>query len=406
MKKQVIIGLLMIMSAMSGLHAQDTIDTNYYRYDNHFIYPYILGNNPWIEGFQTACPNGMGFYNYTNWLFDDRMIVDDTLGYQIDLGSYIRRENGYLVPFDTYYNYNHMVYQLSGRGQSVYGIAFALDTIFNLTEGDSMTAILCTLSADRTRFVDLDSITIKGGEIGKRRWIEIPIADYGDGDTSFTLHGPYEDCIDTVMYRQVLELYFDGRSYTIDDDILFWKLRVSDSNGSRFYGSIVRHPYSAVIFAGIEDGELIWQEGRGCWDFLFPVLSPLPEWEEPSICQIVPDAQKPNTPDNPHDPDDPQDPDDPDDPDNPGGDEGIGDVDGGLQSAVSLRPNPSSGVTTVSCAEAISELTVRDMAGRVVLRKAACGTTATFDTSTLRKGVYLVKVTTARGTITKKLVVE
>jgi hypothetical protein len=131
----------------------------------------------------------------------------------------------------------------------------------------------------------------------------------------------------------------------------------------------------------------------------------LPEWEEPSVCQIVPDAQKPNTPD-PRDPEDPDDPDDPDNPDNPGGDEGIGEVDGGLQSAVSLRPNPSSGVTTVSCAEAITELTVRDMAGRVVLRKAACGSSTTFDTSTLRKGVYLVKVTTARGTVTKKLVVE
>ena len=133
-----------------------------------------------------------------------------------------------------------------------------------------------------------------------------------------------------------------------------------------------------------------------------PIIEPLPEWEEPSVCQIVPDAKKPNTPD----PRDPEDPDDPDDPDNPGGDEGIGDVDGGLQSEVSLRPNPSSGMTTVSCAEPISELTVCDMAGRVVLHKSVCGATATFDTSTFRKRVYLVKVTTARGTVTKKLVVE
>ena len=122
------------------------------------------------------------------------------------------------------------------------------------------------------------------------------------------------------------------------------------------------------------------------WLPILPIIAPPPGWTE--------------------DPDDPDDPDNPDNPDNPGGDEGIGAVDGGLQSAVSLRPNPTSAVTTVSCAEAITDLTVRDMAGRVVLRKAACGATATFDTSTFRKGVYLVKVTTARGTTTKKLVVE
>ncbi|MBO4751877.1 MAG: T9SS type A sorting domain-containing protein [Bacteroidales bacterium] len=119
------------------------------------------------------------------------------------------------------------------------------------------------------------------------------------------------------------------------------------------------------------------------------ITEPLPQWEQDSMEVLITDVIE-----------------DPDNPDNPGGDEGIGAVDGGLQSAVSLRPNPSSGVTTVSCAEAITDLTVRDMAGRVVLRKAACGTTATFDTTTLRKGVYLVKVTTVRGTVTKKLVVE
>nr|MCR4811812.1 T9SS type A sorting domain-containing protein [Bacteroidales bacterium] len=124
-------------------------------------------------------------------------------------------------------------------------------------------------------------------------------------------------------------------------------------------------------------------------DHVMAITEPLPQWEQDSLEVLITDVIY-----------------DPDDPDNPGGDEGIGEVDGGLQSAVSLRPNPTSGVTTVSCAEAISELTVCDMAGRVVLRKAACGATATFDTSTLRKGVYLVKVSTARGTVTKKLVVE
>ena len=401
MKKQIIIGLLMIMSAMSGLHAQDTIDTNYYRYDNHLRSALWGGVDSRIEGVVSACPNGMGFSELIYWRFDHRLY--ESCSDSIEPFAYhgVCRHNGYIVTVIE----PHMYYQLGSRGQTVYGIAFAIDTIFNLTEGDSMTAILCTRSADHTQFVDLDSITIKGGEIGKRRWIELPMLRSDAYSDTFAENGPYEDCIDTVMYRQVLELYFDGRSHTIDDDFLFWKLRVSDGNGSVFFGFLAGHLLSDVAFAILE-GEEVQNSGLGMatWDFLFPVLSPLPEWEEPSVCQIVPDAQKPDTPDNPQDPEDPDDPQDLDDPDNPGGDEGIGEADG--VPGFDMRPNPTGGMTTITSAEPISELTVRDMAGRTVLRKAACGTTATFDTSTFRKGVYLVKVTTTRGTVTKKLVVK
>ena len=404
MKKQIIIGLLMIMSAMSGLYAQDTIDTNYYRYDYNSPTNVFYGNPAIVDGIVNACPNGVGFNEYNYWRFRDETyasLYDLENNIPLASGTSVRRnrDNGYItIVYDR--GPVHMYYQLGSARQTVHGIAFAIDEFFQLTEGDSITAVLCTLSSDRTRFIDLDSITIKGGETGKRRWMEIPMLR-GDAHTAtFPENGPYDNCIDTVRYCQMLEFYFNDRSYTIEDDFLFWKLRVSDSNGSVFCVPYLEYILGYVPFVQIDDGEIVSYNGLGSWSFLFPILSPLPEWEEPSVCQIVPDAQKPNTPDNP------QDPDDPDDPDNPGGDEGIGEVDGGLQSAVSLRPNPSSEVTTVSCAEAISELTVRDMAGRTVLRKAACGTTDTFDTSTFRKGVYLVKVTTARGTVTKKLVVE
>ncbi len=391
------------MSAMSGLHAQDTIDTNYYRYDNHFINGSVFwGGNVMIEGVINACPNGMGFSDLSYWRFDDRIYESCSDSIEPFATQNMSRHNGYLHMGNEIYP--HMYYQLGSSGQTVYGIAFAIDTIFNLTDGDSMTAILCTRSADHTQFVDLDSITIKGGEIGKRRWIELPMLRSDAYSDTFAENGPYEDCIDTVRYRQVLELYFDGRSHTIDDDFLFWKLRVSDGNGSVFFGSRLGHLLSYMTFVRLEGEEVQSVWGQSCWDFLFPVLSPLPEWEEPSVCQIVPDAQKPDTPDNPQDPEDPDDPQDPDDPDNPGGDEGIGEADGVL--GFDMRPNPTGGMTTITSAEPISELTVRDMAGRTVLRKAACGATATFDTSTLRKGVYLVKVTTARGTVTKKLVVK
>ena len=107
--------------------------------------------------------------------------------------------------------------------------------------------------------------------------------------------------------------------------------------------------------------------------------------------QVVPDAQKPDTLQNSEDPQ------------NPGETESI-DQHESLP-ALHLSPNPSCGLTTLSCSEPISELTLCDMAGRIIMHKAASGTRATIDTSTMRKGVYLVKVRTASGTKSCKIVV-
>jgi hypothetical protein len=129
----------------------------------------------------------------------------------------------------------------------------------------------------------------------------------------------------------------------------------------------------------------------------------LPEWEEPSICQIVPNALKPNNP-NPQDPDDPDDPDNPGDPNDPDEPESINGVYGRLP--ISIYPNPTSGVTTISSSEAIKELTVSDLAGRVLLHQSSLGATTTLDTAPLEPGLYLLKVTTTSGTATTKLAVR
>lgn len=414
MKKTLILGIVMLLAAVAGLQAQDTIDTNYYRYDNHFIYNDLWNTDPLINGYIHVCPNGLGFYSYMSWRFDSRYyntLEDNITGNPNNTMPLFARHYGYLTPTEINCvdceNYNHIYYKLGAKKQKIYGIAFAIDSIFNLTEGDSMTAILCTRSEDHTRFIDLDSITLKGGEMGKRRWIELPMLKSEVYENEFDeTSQPFENCIDGVRYLQVLEFYFDGRSYTIDDDYLFWKLKVSDTNGSVFCGTSVGHPLAYVSYVTIRDGEIDRFVGPCRWDFLFPIVEPLPEWEEPTITQVVPDAHKPNTPD-PRDPDDPQNPNDPDDPDNPGGDEGIDNFE--IQNSefeINIYPNPASGVTTVSSEEPIIDMVVRDMAGRTVMHQTACGTTASFDTTTLRKGVYLVKVTATRGTATKKLVVE
>jgi hypothetical protein len=90
---------------------------------------------------------------------------------------------------------------------------------------------------------------------------------------------------------------------------------------------------------------------------------------------------------------------------NPGTD-GIEEAASIQQSAVSVYPNPTSGVANISSQAAIKELTVTDMAGRVLLHRSSLGTSTTLDTSPLRPGLYLLKVTTASGTSTSKLEVR
>lgn len=331
MKKTLIIGIVMLLGVAAGLKAQDTIDTNYYRYDYHYKYYDLLsGDNNLINGFVHMCPNGLGFWGYKSWRFDTRLYnsIEDNINgnSSIYITSPISRSSdGYLIPVDNIGVSRYMTYKLGSTGQTLYGIAFAIDSIFNLTEGDSMTAILCTRSEDHTHFIDLDSITIKGGEMGKRRWMELPMLKSEVYENEFDeTSQPFETCIDTVVrYLQVLEFYFDGRRHTIDDNYMFWKLRVMDGNGSVFCGTRVLHPLGAMTFARSDEPEVLYYLASSTFDFLFPIVEPLPEWEEPTITQVVPDAHKPNTPD-PEDPD-PENP----DPDNPGGDEGIGQAVGG-----------------------------------------------------------------------------
>ena len=408
MKKTVIICMFILMASVSGLKAQDTIDTSYYRYDNHFLeYDGIAGagNSVPIQILRNVCHNGLGFFYYAYWKFDSRTAnTQDSLlsGFESGFAPF-ERENGYLhaigSPADDY-----MRYQLSAERQTVYGIAIAIDTIHNLTMGDCLTAILCTLSEDHSRFVELDSITLMGGEMGKRRWIEIPMmkSELLESEIDENTE-PFDDCIDTVLYRQVLEFYFNERSYTINDSMLFWRLRISDANGSVFCGSYLGHPLGNIVCSNIEDGrEVMSTRPTPGWDFLFPILSPLPDWEVPTITQVVPDAQKPDNPD----PQDPEDPQDPDNPDNPGGDEGIGQTIGTQQSSVTIYPNPASNSAVVTCAQPILELTLRDINGRLILTLRNCGTSTTLDTSTLSPGLYTLQVTTPAATTTRKLAVK
>ncbi len=286
--------------------------------------------------------------------------------------------------------------------------------------------------------IPIDSIVINGGNVGKRRWMEIPLLQSGATYTSGNSYGQltqsfcstiHDNCIGSIAYLPIMEFYFDTVRH-ISSDSLWYMLKIYREHRSNFVIAGAQKPTSySFVFRGITTWR-ITDNWSGDWHRCFPITAPLPDWEVSSLDTLIPMPTKPdnpdpgdpqnpddpndpdnpdnpNDPDNPDNPDNPQDPEDPEDPENPGGDEGIDNFE--IQNSnfeINIYPNPASGVTTVSSEEPIIDMVVRDMAGRTVMHQTACGTTASFDTTTLRKGVYLVKVTTTRGTATKKLVVE
>ena len=73
---------------------------------------------------------------------------------------------------------------------------------------------------------------------------------------------------------------------------------------------------------------------------------------------------------------------------------------------ITLRPNPADRQVTVSATMPIKHVEVYDLAGRLVETRQPNGTNLQLDLKSYPNGTYLVKVTTANGTTTRKLVVK
>ncbi len=73
---------------------------------------------------------------------------------------------------------------------------------------------------------------------------------------------------------------------------------------------------------------------------------------------------------------------------------------------ITLVPNPATLQVTVTSAVRIATVTLTDLSGREVLRKAVNAEQAVLDISTLPKGVYLATIVTPEATTTKRLVVN
>ena len=75
---------------------------------------------------------------------------------------------------------------------------------------------------------------------------------------------------------------------------------------------------------------------------------------------------------------------------------------------VQVYPNPATSQLVVSLGQtptAHTELSMQDMAGRVVLRKKAVAASETLNVTGLAAGLYLLHIATPTGSVTKKIVV-
>lgn len=78
----------------------------------------------------------------------------------------------------------------------------------------------------------------------------------------------------------------------------------------------------------------------------------------------------------------------------------IVDIDHVSQIDISLYPNPTTGVVSIECEDAVQNIILLDISGRKLLKTTA----KTVDLTTLPKGVYLLSITTENGHTVKKVI--
>jgi PKD repeat protein len=84
---------------------------------------------------------------------------------------------------------------------------------------------------------------------------------------------------------------------------------------------------------------------------------------------------------------------------------GVG-VDELSQSAIKVYPNPVKDVMNVETGSNIQSIQLFNVTGQMVVNKQVDGKTVTLSTSSLKAGIYMLKVVTENGTIERKVVVQ
>lgn len=348
---------------VSSVKAQDTIDTNYYRY----AIPKVSSPYPNPRG----CPNGVGFTNYDPG--------DGSLS-----NTYMWNDNFYYV-----------FCKMRERDFDVYGIALLLDRTDKFVEGDSIVAALfdgsCFLSGYECSD-PIGSIVLKGWEVGKRRWMEIPIMQdssiYGTPGYNVFCMTAHDDCIDHVEYLPIMEFYFDTPRH-VPADTICYTVRPYRDNGSSYCLAQVWSLYTSSLCIWYpRNGGYSQTITHGKWHHAFPITAPLPDWEVSMLDTLIP---------MPHNPEDtvsgePEDP------------ENIGEA--AVSPMFSVYPNPAMSTVTVEGETQIRGLSLSSVTGATVIVDKGGGTSVSLDVSALQPGIYVLKITTIRGLVVKKIAIR
>ena len=79
---------------------------------------------------------------------------------------------------------------------------------------------------------------------------------------------------------------------------------------------------------------------------------------------------------------------------------------GNEQESISIYPNPAKNEVTIEAADYIRSIELMDIQGRILLSKEANAKKTVLPVSNLARGIYLVHVQSAGGSVIKRLVVE
>lgn len=73
---------------------------------------------------------------------------------------------------------------------------------------------------------------------------------------------------------------------------------------------------------------------------------------------------------------------------------------------LTLYPNPATDRITIDCSERINELSIYNLVGELVFQRQLNNNKNEIDVSNLSKGVYIIRVLSASGTMQQKLIKE
>ncbi|NQU31990.1 MAG: T9SS type A sorting domain-containing protein, partial [Bacteroidetes bacterium] len=71
-----------------------------------------------------------------------------------------------------------------------------------------------------------------------------------------------------------------------------------------------------------------------------------------------------------------------------------------------VYPNPAQNMVTVSSSVSMTQLTVTNYVGQVVYTSKVNATSVELNTSSYQAGVYLVKIDTDNGVVTKRVIIS